>query len=1024
MTFPAGDGGAGSQSFAQFYDSQGAPQGAPIALADGELPPLPSGGFAVLKKSSSSNGGNTLSVQLLLGDGTPVGDPVVLGPLSAGASLAGEARLAVRPDGSLVVVYSAPPSANNSGSSILGEIVLPPASLGVIGSGVAAVTGTAGDDAFLAAPGSLRSGDQIDGAGDTNTLQLTSPGTLDLASATSIANVQIIKGSSGDDTFILDNAVLSGVTAIDGGGGINLILASGSLDLTHVALTNIQGLSVGSAPNATITVSDAATASLVSSQGANTTVIITAGVPSSARLAQIFAQGVATVVDANGRIYAANGTALAPSPEFSTDIPGSGENMPALAGFPDGTFVLTWTADRGDGNGATVFAQRYAGDGTPLGGPLKVNTSLLMDSVLPSVASLSGGGFVVAWSSEAGAFLLNNPGATAIGIFAQRYDARGNAVGGEVRVNPQGEGLTGGTKVLGLANGGDLVAWSASGHSGVTYYGQLYGADGSPRGSELALGDGPNGLFATPDGGFIAAGSTPFAGDTGTVLIVDRFAADGSPVAGSHAAVTLEQSGWDTAISVAALTTFVAGPGVQTLVGNGGGDTFILQPGIGHVVIENFAAGSGASHDVARLDRFNIATVSQILSALQQNGSDATLALSSDDSVTFRNTSLAQLTAADFVITTVRDELPVVTAHNVTISSNVPGALSSFISARDPDGDPILQYKITDESAAHASFSPPPTFSANGVVASAAQPITLTAAQFAQTTFQLASGFENFLDISAFDGANWSEPMTVEVTATNPPAEQPPVLNAGASTFAAGAVVPVAALFSVASASTITAYRITNQTTAAGGGTLFVNGLPQPAGQPAGQSIDIAADQLRNVTLQNGTIATTLSIAASDGIAFGNAVCVIATPPVPPTVTASDVRRPIGWSEKFSDFVKASDIDGDTITEYSITENTSGANTADLIVNDTTVRPTQPLLVSAAAFAGIEFENGSVTTSFTVSAFDGTSWSAPASFKVIADSAPSISAADQSLPRGAVVPVSTLFAANDPDGDAITQYQI
>ena len=47
--------------------------------------------------------------------------------------------------------------------------------------------------------------------------------------------------------------------------------------------------------------------------------------------------------------------------------------------------------------------------------------------------------------------------------------------------------------------------------------------------------------------------------------------------------------------------------------------------------------------------------------SLQQTGGDVTLVLSANDSMTFQNTSVAQFTAADFVITDLKDRAPVVT---------------------------------------------------------------------------------------------------------------------------------------------------------------------------------------------------------------------------------------------------------------------------------------------------------------------------------------------------------------------------
>ena len=75
----------------------------------------------------------------------------------------------------------------------------------------------------------------------------------------------------------------------------------------------------------------------------------------------------------------------------------------------------------------------------PSAAETRVNTTTANDQWDAAVAALSDGGYVVTWMSNA------RPGWLQHGIYAQRYDANGNAVGSETRVNTT---TAGGQEVL------------------------------------------------------------------------------------------------------------------------------------------------------------------------------------------------------------------------------------------------------------------------------------------------------------------------------------------------------------------------------------------------------------------------------------------------------------------------------------------------------------------------------------------------------------------------------------------------
>jgi hypothetical protein len=83
----------------------------------------------------------------------------------------------------------------------------------------------------------------------------------------------------------------------------------------------------------------------------------------------------------------------------------------AVAG--DGEFLVTWETQNGgvvgtDDAGESVIARRVSAAGEPIGTEFQVNTFTVGDQEDVAVGALRGGGFVVAWESEAADGNLNS----------------------------------------------------------------------------------------------------------------------------------------------------------------------------------------------------------------------------------------------------------------------------------------------------------------------------------------------------------------------------------------------------------------------------------------------------------------------------------------------------------------------------------------------------------------------------------------------------------------------------------------
>ncbi|MDX2101426.1 MAG: hypothetical protein SF002_02680, partial [Alphaproteobacteria bacterium] len=111
-----------------------------------------------------------------------------------------------------------------------------------------------------------------------------------------------------------------------------------------------------------------------------------------------------------------------------------GQHSPSVAALTSGGFVVTWRDDSttgGDPSGGAVRGQRYDSTGAKVGGEFLVNTTTTSSQYEPSVAALTGGGFVVTWRDDSG----TGGDTSGAAVRGQQYDSTGAKVGGEFLVN-------------------------------------------------------------------------------------------------------------------------------------------------------------------------------------------------------------------------------------------------------------------------------------------------------------------------------------------------------------------------------------------------------------------------------------------------------------------------------------------------------------------------------------------------------------------------------------------------------------
>lgn len=193
----------------------------------------------------------------------------------------------------------------------------------------------------------------------------------------------------------------------------------------------------------------------------------------------------------------------------------------------DGDFVVTWHDARGDTGGVDTYARRFDASGEPLGDEFKVNTSSERFEFLPRIAISAAGAFVVVWS-----------GITDDNVFqgnrGQRYDAAGQPAGGQFQINTSPPVTTpntiGSPSVAMAADGRFVVVWSENDYA----YARLYDTVGQAVGNPLLVcdicGGQPQAVAMAADGAFVVAWARFVGSPMGTRIMAQRYTAAGAPL--------------------------------------------------------------------------------------------------------------------------------------------------------------------------------------------------------------------------------------------------------------------------------------------------------------------------------------------------------------------------------------------------------------------------------------------------------------------------------------------------------------
>ncbi len=244
-----------------------------------------------------------------------------------------------------------------------------------------------------------------------------------------------------------------------------------------------------------------------------------------------------------GKVFTASGDAVGDHFQVSgqSDL---NPSDPDAALLGNGNVVVVWRYQGGDDDLYSVYGQIVdPSSRSRVGGEFRINSYQQDSQLEPAVASLSGGGFVVVWSS----FGQDGSG---YGIYGQIFDNDGNKRGDEFQANTHTSEAQQAPRVVGLSGGGFVVTWESLGQvsSGkYSIHGQVFDSSGAKQGDEFQVNsdednDKDNGAVASlSDNKFLAVWSSDGqdGGDWG--VYGRRFEATSDSGGGSGSTSKVEQ---------------------------------------------------------------------------------------------------------------------------------------------------------------------------------------------------------------------------------------------------------------------------------------------------------------------------------------------------------------------------------------------------------------------------------------------------------------------------------------------------
>ncbi|MES2678088.1 MAG: tandem-95 repeat protein, partial [Pseudomonadota bacterium] len=200
---------------------------------------------------------------------------------------------------------------------------------------------------------------------------------------------------------------------------------------------------------------------------------------------------------------------------------------PSVNALPDGGWLVSWTSYGQDGSGWGVYAQRYDQSGVAVGNEFAVNSYTSASQYGSAISATNDGGFIVAWASD-------KQDDSYEAVYFQRYDLDGNKDGGETQVNTYTFRAQLNPAITTLQDGSFIIVWQSDIEDGSGYgvYLQHYSSEGIKIGDETQVNIFTNSDQSNPTIASLADGGFIIAWDSGNLddVYFQRYSANGTKI--------------------------------------------------------------------------------------------------------------------------------------------------------------------------------------------------------------------------------------------------------------------------------------------------------------------------------------------------------------------------------------------------------------------------------------------------------------------------------------------------------------
>ena len=252
--------------------------------------------------------------------------------------------------------------------------------------------------------------------------------------------------------------------------------------------------------------------------------------------------------DIYAQLYSSDGTVIGTNLKINDDEGSTKQNSPSIAVDGNENFIVTWRDKRDDNY--DIYAQRFSGDGNPVGANFKVNDDVgSANQTSPSIAADSSGNFIITFDD------YRNRDHD---IYAQRFSSDGNPAGANFKANDDvGSANQYNPSIAVDGSGNFIITWIDKRNGNYDIYTQQYSGNGTLIGTNFKVNDdeGSTGPYPTPIaadgiGNFVITWQDYRNGDSD--IYSQRYLNDGTPVGTNFKVNDDEGSAGQVYISLAA----------------------------------------------------------------------------------------------------------------------------------------------------------------------------------------------------------------------------------------------------------------------------------------------------------------------------------------------------------------------------------------------------------------------------------------------------------------------------------------